>query len=554
MRQRLPGLILLLVLTCLTGCARGPEVKGILLTAGDWDMPPAYHGNPWAPGGVGVARSYVYDPLFDYVPQSQQMLPRLGSRFEESPDGRRLTVHLQPNARWHDGQPFSARDVEATFQVGFLKGLEIWHYLDRLEVVDDHTVVFHWRLLSSTNRLLALSEPIVSAEHLVRPSLTAIRRLEHGAGRRDLKEEAARRELLFAERPPLPIGTGPFRLTKVTSSDMVLERFAGYHGSDQVHLKGVRIARWGRNEVVWSYLYAGQLDAISPACPYDVAQEILRRNPALQVRTPSDMNEMGLVINCRQAPLSELKFRKVLAYALDRDSIRRLACAPGDTSPGYSLGLVPSLTDQWLGANFIEQLERYPFQPGRARQLLEHQPQRALEIMAPAGFTDLALLAEAAASQLSQFGIPCHVRLVQGDLYATLMQQGQFDLAAVFGAQMGRTVHPSTSMGRFFSPDAQLQKASGLPLDAQAQQWVQQLRLERNPTQARRLVRQLARRHNDTVSFLPCFEKRLMIFVQEGPRVVGWPAADSPLWSAAPLGVENMYCSMIVHGLLRPSP
>ena len=517
-------------------------------------MPPAYHGNPWAPGGVGVARSYVYDPLFDYVPQTEQLLPRLATAYRESPDGRSLSVSLRGDAHWHDGQPFTARDVEATFQVGFLKGLEIWHYLDRIEVVNDQEVVFHWKRLSPTNRLLALTEPIVSAEHLVRPYLSEIRGLEHADGKRDLKKEAARRELLFAERPPLPIGTGPVRLLKVTSSDMVLERFAQYHAVDQVHLRGVRIARWGRNEVVWSYLYAGQLDAISPACPYDVAEEVLRRNPQLQMRTPSDMNEMGLVINCRQEPLSRLKFRQVLALALDRDNIRRLACAPGDTSPGFSLGLVPSLASRWLGPDFVGGLERYSYNPEKARQLMESKPDRPLEIMAPAGFTDLALLAEAASSQLTQFGIPAQVRLVQGDLYASLMQQGQFDLAAVFGAQMGRTVHPSTSMGRFFSHDAQLQKASGLPDDQEAQGWVQQLRLERDPRRARELARKLARRQNEQVTFLPCFEKRLMIFVQEGPRVVGWPAADSPLWSAAPLGVENLYVSMIVHGYLRAAP
>jgi peptide/nickel transport system substrate-binding protein len=547
--------LLLLLSLCLASCARAPEAKGYLLTAGDWVMPPAYHGNPWAPGGVGVARSYVYDPLFDFVPQTDQWLPRLGERFEESADGRSLTVHLRGDARWHDGHPFSARDVEATFTIGFLKGLEVWHYLERIEIVDDLTVVFHWKRLSPTNTMLALTEPIVSAEHLSQPFLDTLRDLEHEDGQRDLDQESARRELLFAERPALPVGTGPFRLTKTTSSDMVLEKFEQYHDAANVHLKGVRIARWGRNEAVWSYLYAGQLDAISPACPWDVAQEVLRKNPNVQMRTPSDMNEMGLVINCREEPLSALDFRKALAHALDRDSIRRLACEPGDTSPGYNLGMVPSLADQWLGPGFAEGLEHYDFDPVKAKALFqEHESRRPLEIMAPAGFTDLALLAESAASQLTKLGINAHVRLIPGDLYAVLMRDGKFDIAAVFGAQMGRTIHPATSNGRYFSRDAQLQTASGLPLDTEAVAWVEQLRLERDMEKARELAQKLARRHNETVSFIPCFEKRLLVFVQDGTRVTGWPAADSPLWSAAPLGVENMYTSMIVHGHLRPAP
>lgn len=547
--------LFLLICLALSGCQRSPVASGTLLTAGEWDMPPAYHGNPWAPGGVGVARSYVYDPLFDYIPQDKSWLPRLATRFETSQDGRRLTVHLRPDARWHDGRRFSSKDVVATFEIGSLKGLELWHYLDRLETPDENTVVFCWKRLSPTNTLLALTEPIVSADHLNQPFLQKVRSLSRNVAERDAEQSALIREILFAERPALPIGTGPFRLSKVTSSDMILEKFTDYHDAEKVHLQAVRIARWGRNEAVWSYLYTGQLDAISPACPYDLAQEVLRVNPNITLHTPSDLNEMGLVINCRQKPLSDLSFRQALAYALDRDNIRRLACAPGDTSAGASLAMVPSVASEWLGPEFLHTLERYDFDPQRAQQLLApHRFEGTLEIMAPAGFTDLALLAEAAASQLTKLGVRSQVRLVQGELYASMLREGEFDLAAVFGAQMGRTVHPSTSAGRYFSRDAQLQTASGLPFDHEAATWVSQLRREQDPAKARVLAQKLARRQNETLSFLPCFEKRLMVFVQDGTRVTGWPAADSPRWSAAPLGVENMYASMIVSGLLRPAP
>ena len=154
----------------------------------------------------------------------------------------------------------------------------------------------------------------------------------------------------------------------------------------------------------------------------------------------------------------------------------------------------------------------------------------------------------------SKLGVPTSVRLVQGELYAQLMNEGHFDIAAVFGAQMGPTVHPSTSEGRFFAADAQLEKASGLHRSRQAEEWVAELRVSMDPKRARELTGLLARQQNESVSFIPCFEKRLMVFVQNGPRVEGWPDADSPLWSAAPLGVERLYCSLAVQGYLRPAP
>ena len=40
---------------------------------------------------------------------SNQTLPGLAASWSLSPDGRTLTVHLQPRARWSNGQPVTAR-------------------------------------------------------------------------------------------------------------------------------------------------------------------------------------------------------------------------------------------------------------------------------------------------------------------------------------------------------------------------------------------------------------------------------------------------------------
>lgn len=539
------ALLWLLSVLALVGCRAQTPRSGVFCTAGEWDIPPAFHGNPWAPGGVGVARRFCYESMFDYTPADGSYFPRLATRFEETPD--RLTVHLRRGVLWHDGEPFTAADVVATFNVGYIGSFEIWHYLAKIETPDPHTVVFHWRLRSPTNTLLVLTEPITTAEHLFRPNLEAIARLQSRSGPRNFRDETAAREVLFQERPRLPVGTGPFRLKRVTASDMVLQRFEHYYLLTPT-VQAVHIARWGRNEVVWSYLHAGQLDGISPACPYDVAQEVLKRQSGIRLITPSDNNEMGLVLNTRHEPLKDRDFRVWLTQALDRDSIRRLACAVGDTSPPRSLGIVPSQANLWLGPGWAETLPAYPHNPAAASS---SKPRLAapLQIMAPSGFTDLALLSEAAASQLTRLGVPTEVRLVQGELYTSLMQEGRFDIAAVFGSQMGRTVHPSTSYGRFFAPDAQLQRASGVA-NPEGAALVNDLRLAMDPEQSRRMCRRLSQLQNESLTFIPCFEKRLMIFVQDGPGVTGWPAADSPLWSAAPLSVESLYCSLMVRGLV----
>lgn len=523
-----------LLFLLLLACSRAPSEQGWFYSAGDWAVPPAYHGNPWAPGGVGVASAYVYEPLFFYVPADGRFLPRLGTDFQEGPDGT-LTVHLVGQARWHDGHPFSSRDVVCTFEVGKLKNMDIWTYLDHLEAPDDRTVVFHWKLGSPLNRLRALTEPITSAEHLFGRYIP----------RGDLNQA---RQVLFAEHPPLPIGTGPFRLTRVTASDMQLERFAEYYHADQVRVKGVRLVRWGRNEVVWSYLFAGEVDALSPACPHDLAEEILRRNRGMRLVTPSDFSEMGLLINTRRQPFDRVEARRALAGALDRDQIRSIAATDSLTIAGTNFGLVQP--GRWLDPKFLASLPTTPYRPGR----LDLQADRPIEIMAPSGFTDLALLAEVASAQLTRAGLKAEVRLVPGELYSAWMLDGNFDLAASFGAQLGRWVHPSVALARFFYHDAPLQAGAGLPLvrnGVDLHKAVERLGLETDPARSQALLRTLVAANARDLPFIPCFEKRLTIFVQDGKRVSGWPPPQDPLWSAAPLGVESLYCQLLVTGTVH---
>ncbi len=523
-----------LLLLLLLACAPAPSDQGWFCSAGDWAVPPAYHGNPWAPGGVGVAGPYVYEPLFFYVPATNEFRPRLGTDFHEDEDGT-ITVHLEPRAVWHDGQPFTSRDVLCTLELGRLKNLDIWGYLDHLETPDDHTVVFKWRLSSPINRLRALTEPITSAEHIFGRYMP----------RGDLN---AARQVLFAEHPPLPIGTGPFMLTRVTASDMELVKFPRYHHAEQVRVKGVRLVRWGRNEVVWSYLFAGEVDALSPACPHDLAEEILSRNPGMRLVTPSDFSEMGLLINTRRKPFNTVEARRALASVLDRDQIRSIAATDSLTIQDTNLGLVQP--GRWVPESFLRTLPTTPYRPGK----LDLPTDRPVQIMAPSGFTDLALLAEVAAAQMTRAGVPAEVRLVPGELYSSWMLDGNFDVAASFGAQLGRWVHPYVALARFFYRDAPLQAGSGLPIvrgDVDTHKLVERLSRESDPEKSRALVETLLAQNARDIPFIPCFEKRLMIFVQDGKRVSGWPLDTDPLWSAAPLGVEALYGEMLQEGLVH---
>ena len=59
--------------------------------------------------------SYLFEGLTESSWLTGRIEPALAERWEHSADGLTWTFHLRPGVRWHDGQPFTAHDVEFTF-------------------------------------------------------------------------------------------------------------------------------------------------------------------------------------------------------------------------------------------------------------------------------------------------------------------------------------------------------------------------------------------------------------------------------------------------------
>jgi peptide/nickel transport system substrate-binding protein len=58
----------------------------------------------------------VYEGLLKYQPDSTQVVPSLARSWQASPDGLSYTFHLRSGVTFHDGTPFNAQAVKASFQ------------------------------------------------------------------------------------------------------------------------------------------------------------------------------------------------------------------------------------------------------------------------------------------------------------------------------------------------------------------------------------------------------------------------------------------------------
>ena len=95
---------------------RGQPRFGGILNWFDYGDPARLDVHAESPLVVQQATAGVYSGLLHKDPDDPtKIAPDLAERFTASADGRTYTFHLRKGVKWHDGQPFTATDVKATF-------------------------------------------------------------------------------------------------------------------------------------------------------------------------------------------------------------------------------------------------------------------------------------------------------------------------------------------------------------------------------------------------------------------------------------------------------
>jgi ABC-type transport system substrate-binding protein len=130
---------------------RGPRTGGQVIVATFADVTTF---NDYQSAGE-VTEEEIIDLLYpslmteqpDYRLHPPSFAPRLAASWEFSSDGRTLTFHLRPDARWSDGVPITAEDVRFTFaaqkdaRVGWID-MELKDFIEDVQVVDPLTARF----------------------------------------------------------------------------------------------------------------------------------------------------------------------------------------------------------------------------------------------------------------------------------------------------------------------------------------------------------------------------------------------------------------------------
>ena len=255
------------------------------------------------PGAQLFAAPLRYDS--DWTPQ-----PYLAETWEVSDDGLSVTLNLVKNAKFHDGKPITSEDI--AFSVDVIKANHpfkaMFAPVESVETPDAHTAILK---LSKPHPalLLAMSSQLMSIipKHI------------YGDGEiTDVKAHARNNENV--------VGSGPFKLTEfVNGEHVILERFDDFFIEGRPYLDKI-VMRIIKDPAARAIAYEnGELHmGAFESLPRIVNR--LKKVDSLTV-TSNGYGAIGpiswLAMNTTKGPLADVRVRKAIAFAVDKDFIHK---------------------------------------------------------------------------------------------------------------------------------------------------------------------------------------------------------------------------------------
>lgn len=373
---------------------------------------PFLPANTWA-GGLG----FMYEVLFFFNVISGELEPELGMSYSWDDDFMVLTVYMNTEASWHDGQPVTAEDVAFTYNVlreyEVLDRFGLWGFLSEVRAEGD-TVVFE---LSTTFLSLPyyMSEIFIVPQHIWAdsPDITL-----------ELNEE--------------PIGSGPFMWASYTyGTSITFDANPNFwRGAPRVDTLIVNMYNTSPN--VTLALIRGDIQATMGTIAVPQLPEFLAQ-PYANIRVMPGVSNFVVSFNLENPLLQDPIVRQAIVLAVDQETLISRA----------ELNTVYPASAGWLSSIFgdIQHAEAAAsslvFDPNAAVELLEDNgyvrgddgifitpdgERLSFTYHNPAGAPAQQMAAGMVQQWLLNIGIEIIPRLATWPELTHLLQSGDFDL------------------------------------------------------------------------------------------------------------------------------
>ncbi len=494
----------------------------------------------------------IHEPLLIYSTAQGVYEPWLATSYAWSEDERTLRFKLRPGVKWSDGTPFSARDVVFTFA------------LMRKHAAFDSNGV--WKFLTDVR---ASADDEVSFE-LARPFVPGLANLAQVPIVPEHIWSKVADPTTFAN--PEPVGTGPFTHVTVWQSQIFeLGRNPHYWQPERFAVQRLRFPALSSNEQAMLALLKGDLDWAGNFVP-EIDRVYVQRDPARHgYWYPATGATVFLYANTRRAPFDDVRVRKAISMAIDRDQIAKVAMY-GYTRPADATGLSdayerwrdPQVTagagGAWVHhdparANALLDEAGYPRGAGGLRRGPGGKP-LSYQINVVSGWSDWVRTCQLIANDLRAVGISASVKPYEFAAWFDRLQTGDFDLSIGWSSEgvtpyllyrdlmATATVRPlgessSVNWQRFGSPEADELLAA---FEAAA-----------DPAEQRAILHRLQAVFSASAPAIPLFPGPAW-GVFNARRWTGFPTAERPYAVLSPNPKANFQAEyMLVIAALTPA-
>ncbi|HZV09218.1 MAG TPA: ABC transporter substrate-binding protein, partial [Novosphingobium sp.] len=373
----------------------GDGARGTLVF-GTNPEPPILTSAGTSAGPTQIVSTKIFDGLVTFDGDGRPQ-PQLATAWEWAADHLALTLRLRPGVKWHDGQPFTSRDVayslEEVWKVFHSRGRSTFATVEKVETPDPLTAVL--RLSTPAPYLVSA---LGSAESQVIPA-----------------HLYAGRDFLSNPANAAPVGTGPFKFAEWQRGEFIrLERNPAYWDAGKPGLDGLVFKFYSDAGAAAAALETGEIHLSTSTLISldDLAR--LRRRPGFSVSARQSAFAATLSVfefNLDRPPLRDPRVRQAFAHAIDKRFLLDNAWRGFGTVEDSPL--TSALADFYDPAS-----GHYPHDPARAIALLDaaglrpdgqgvrlrlnHDP-------APTG-GQLLKSAEAVRDQLARVGVQLRIR------------------------------------------------------------------------------------------------------------------------------------------------
>lgn len=440
----------------------------------------------------GVSEEVVlemYNQLVTYKGSTSDIVPSVAKSWTVSPDGKTYTFNLR-NAKFWNGDPVTAQSFIDEFErvlnpktaspgEGYIDpivvGSTAYHQgkatqISGMAAPNSQTLVIH----------LTEAEPFFP-EILAMPIFSAV----------DQKYINQVGDDAFNSRSPM--GSGPFKLSKISPNEVILAKNASYwqkdsHGNQLPYLNQVTIninsnaqLDGMRFENGTTALFGQLTDGIPSAAYNDfLTNSKLKSDVVRNARNAT----FYLGLNVKMAPFNNPKVRQAAEYAIDKNQVIKLINGRGITAnqplppgiQGYSHSLAADAT--------------YKYNQAKAKQLLKEAGYNGTPVtLYTYNDPDMVKILTAIQNDLTQVGFKVQMKPLALASYMTLNTSGK---TQAFLTDWGQD-YPDASdfLDSLFNTNQQPANNSTLYSNKQVDTWLNEAQTDTNQTQRLALYQQV---------------------------------------------------------------